>query len=106
MIGTTLIVIIALIACVWIFAEVQKLKHKIWAIFLIGLIVFTYVSFAVVLKDKNIDYTSPSGLIQAGGAYLSWLGSMFGNLRMMTSHAIKLDWSPSGDEIQNNAEEK
>jgi glucan phosphoethanolaminetransferase (alkaline phosphatase superfamily) len=106
MIGAALIIIIALIALVWVLAEVQKLKHKIWAFFLIILIVFAYISFALVLKDQDVDYTSPSGLIQAGKVYFSWLGSMFGNFKTMTSHAIKLDWQPPEDEVKNTVEEK
>ena len=106
MIGSALIIILALIALVWVLAEMQKLKHKLWAIVLIGLIVFAYISFALVLKDQDVDYTSPSGILQASKVYFSWLGGMLGNFKTMTSYAIGLDWTPPEENIPNVVEEK
>lgn len=94
MIGTSLIIIIALVALIWALSEFQKIKHKLWAVILIGLLLFAYLSFVIVLKDKDIDYKSPTGLIQASKVYFSWLGSVLGNFRVITSHAINLDWQP------------
>ena len=97
MVGTSLIILLAIAAVIWVLAEFQKIKHKIWAVILIALIVFGYLSFTIVLRDQNIDYTSPSGIIHAGRVYFSWLGSLFGNVKTMTSHAINLDWSAPED---------
>lgn len=94
MVSTALIVVIGLIVCVWVLIEVQRLKHKIFAIILIALILFGYFSFTLVLNKENIDYTSFSGLMHAGKVYFSWLGGIFSNFKTMTSHAISLDWYP------------
>ncbi len=91
-IGVTLFVIGVLVAAIWIIIEVKRLRHKMFAIFLIALILFTYFSFYFVLKDKDIDYTSVSGMITAGKLYFSWFGSMFGNFKSITTHTIKLEW--------------
>lgn len=97
MIGISLIIILAIVAGIWVLSEVQKLKHKLWAIFLIGLIVFAYLSFTLVLREQNIDYKSPTGIIAAGKVYFSWLGSLLVNVKTMTIHAINLDWTPPED---------
>ena len=98
MIGTSLIVILALVAVIWFIAEFQKIKHKIWAVVLIVLLVFGYLSFTIVLRDQNIDYTSPAGLMQAGKVYFVWMGSLITNIKAMTMHAINLDWSSPDEE--------
>ncbi len=82
----------ALVASIWIVIELKRFKHKIFAIFLICLILGTYLSFAVVFKNHEIDYKSPTGLMTAGKLYLSWLGSIFINFKSITTNAIDMDW--------------
>jgi hypothetical protein len=91
-IGTTLIVIAVLVVAIWVIIEVKRFKHKIFALFLIALILFTYISFASVIKGKDLNFKSVDGLKEAGGLYLSWLGSIFGNMKMLTVNAINMDW--------------
>jgi hypothetical protein len=93
-IGTTLLIVGILIIGIWIIIEFKRFKHKLLAVFLIMLIIFTYVSFLVTLKGQDIDFKSIDGLKQAGTLYFSWLGSVFGNVKAITSNAIKMDWSP------------
>lgn len=92
-ISTTLIVISVLSILIWVFIEIQRLKHKLFAIALIGMIVLGYVSFAFVLKGQDINYKSVEGLTQASKIYFSWLGAVLGNFKIITSNAIKMDWS-------------
>ena len=87
-----LIILSVLILGIWIFTELKRMRHKLWALLLIVLILFGYISFTVVLKDKNIDYHSFSGLMRAGKIYLIWIGSIFGNLKTIVGNAINMDW--------------
>ncbi|MEK6926730.1 MAG: hypothetical protein AABW50_05635 [Nanoarchaeota archaeon] len=91
-IGATLFIVIALIILIWVFIEIKRFRHKFFAVFLVILILFTYLSFTLVLKGKNVDWKSPSGMVEASKLYFSWLGSLFGNAKSITSHAISLDW--------------
>jgi len=91
-VGVTLLVVAVLIIAIWIIIEVKRFRHKIFAIFLIFLILFTYFSFTAVLKDKDINFKSAAGFKEAGTLYVSWLGSIFGNLKSITTHTIDLDW--------------
>ena len=91
-IGVTLLVIAVLLIAIWVIFEVKRFRHKLFAIFLIVLILFTYLSFTAVLKGEDLDIKTVSGLKEAGSLYVSWLGSIFGNLRSITTHAVDMDW--------------
>ena len=91
-IGVTLLIIAVLIVSIWVIIEIKRLKHKLFAIFLIALILFGYVSFAFVMKGHDLDLKSVPGLIDASKIYMSWLGSAFANMKSVTSYAVKKDW--------------
>jgi len=90
--GVTLFVIAGAIIAIWVIIEVKRLKHKLFAIFLIGLILFLYASVTFTLKGHEIDYSSTSGIMEANKIYFSWLGSAFTNLKSITTNAVKMDW--------------
>ncbi len=90
--GITLFIVAVLIIVIWVLIEIKRLRHKIFAMFLIFLILFTYVSFTVVIKDKQVDFGNLQGWMEAGKLYLSWLGSLFVNFKTLTTSAIKMDW--------------
>ncbi len=92
-IGVTLLVVAVLIIAIWVVIEIKRFRHKLFAIFLIVLILFTYFSFTTVLKGKDIDFKTATGIKEAGSLYISWLGSIFGNLKAITIHAIDMDWN-------------
>ncbi len=91
-IGVTLFIVGVLIAVIWILIEMKRLRHKTFAIFLIVLILFTYFSFSYVAKKNDVQLSSISGLMSGGKLYLSWLGSLFGNVKSITGYATDLDW--------------
>lgn len=91
-IGLTLIFLIVIIIGIWLIIEVKRLKHKVFAIFLILLILFSYLSFAVVIKGKDIDLKTVGGWKTATKLYYSWLVNAFHNVKAVTSYASKQDW--------------
>jgi len=91
-IGTTFFIVAALIIAVWVLIEIKRFKHKIFAIFLILLILFTYLSFSYALSGHDINLKTISGISEAGNLYFVWLGSMFSNLKTITAKAIDMDW--------------
>lgn len=93
MIGVTIFIVALLIIAVWVIIEVKRMRHKMFAIFLVVLILFSYFSVSFVFKGKDIDYTSISGVSDAAKIYLSWLGSAFKNLKTITSEAINMEWA-------------
>ena len=94
-IGVTLFVVAILVVLVWVTIEIKRMKHKIFAIVLIGLILMAYFSLAVVFRGEEVDLASVSGLVSAGKLYFTFLGSVFSNLVALTSNAIKMDWMDS-----------
>jgi len=92
-IGVTSFVVAVLIAAVWLILGFKRFRHKFFTIFLIALILFTFISFSMVIKNKGVDLKTVSGMMQAGKLYFSWLGSVFGNFKTITADAIRMDWS-------------
>ncbi len=103
--GITLIVVCALILLVWATSEFRKFKHKFWAILLITLIVFAYISFSFTIRNEDIDFTSISGVMKAGQIYFSWMGGLFTNLKRITSNAINMDWDVDSSLNSSESEE-
>jgi uncharacterized membrane protein len=91
-IGMALLITLILVVAVWVIIEIKRMKHKIFAIVLIIAILFVYLSVVYVFKGHDIDLGSISGMVDASKLYLSWLGGVFGNMKSITTNAIKLDW--------------
>ena len=92
MIGTALFVIAVLIIGIWVVVEIKRMRHKIFAIFLIAVILFLYFSITTVFKEKQVDLTSVSGISDAVKVYFSWLGGAFSNLKSLTANVINMNW--------------
>jgi predicted Kef-type K+ transport protein len=87
-----LIGVVLIIVAIWVFLELKRFRHRLLAVFLIALILFTYFSFTYVFANKPLNLSSMDGIKQAGVVYYSWLSSVFTNLVSITTNAIKLNW--------------
>lgn len=74
---------------------IKKIHHKITGIIIIILGLFLYFTFLFAFKDSNINLTSFAGFIKALQIYFNWLGTLIDNIRTITAHAIRLEWSPN-----------
>jgi len=90
--GTTLIIIALVFIVVWVLLEIKRFKHKIFLISFVVLIVFLYIGVIVVLQDKQVDLKSISGIMGFTKIYFSWLGSILGNLKLITSNVVQMNW--------------
>ena len=90
--NTTFFIVAIAVILIWVVIEVKRLKHKLMAIFLIGLVIFTYVTFTVSLRNQDVDLKTLPGVIKAGRLYWSWLGTLFTNTKSITAYASKQDW--------------
>jgi len=106
MLSTGVIIVSVLILGIWVLVEVKRMRHKFFAIFLIGLILFTYISFSVTMKNNNVDLKSVEGLSKATKLYFLWLGSAFGNIKSITANAVQMDWSQAQVSNQTNSTQK
>ena len=104
-IGVTVVIIAVVVALIWILIELQRFKHKLFAIFLIALIIFSYLGFILAVKGQDVDLKSVDGLKEAGGLYFAWLGTIFGNFKDITTQAIKMDWKSDSDKMNEKKED-
>jgi glucan phosphoethanolaminetransferase (alkaline phosphatase superfamily) len=102
MLSVGVVIVLLLVLGIWILIEIRKMKHKLFAIFLIALILFAYVTFSMTIKDKDVDLKTVDGLAKATKIYFSWLGSAFLNLKSLTTNAIKMNWTGENKDIQKN----
>ena len=93
MVSSVLILVVVLIAVIWLFIEFKRFRHKMLAVFLIVLILFTYISFSSVIKGKNIDLKTFEGIKEAGHLYVLWLGNAFKNVKVVTSNVVNMNWN-------------
>ena len=100
--STTVFVVALLIIAIWIIIEIRRFRHKIFAIFLIILILFLYTSVFSVFNGKDINLSMVSGIVDAGKVYFSWIGSIFGDLKTITSNVLNLNWSQNFTTTNNN----
>jgi hypothetical protein len=91
--GVALFVVIVAVVLIYLFVELKRARHKFFAIFMILLIVFAYVSFVYFFKGRNVDFKTVPGVIGATKLYFSWLFSVFQNLKGVTSYAVKMNWA-------------
>jgi hypothetical protein len=98
MVNPILVLVVVLIIAIWLIIEFKRFRHKILAVFLILLIVFTYVSFSSVIKGKDLDLKTFDGMKQAGQLYFVWLGNAFKNVKVVTSNVISMDWKGNGSD--------
>ncbi len=79
--------------------NLKAFKHKIFATAIVCLILFIYLSSSYVLADKNINLATISGLEEATSVYLTWLIDAFGNVKSITTNAVKMDWGIDNETI-------
>jgi len=101
-IGFTLFIILVLIIGIWVIIEVKRMKHKLFAIFLIGLILLLYISSSFVFRGHDVKWNTIPGVVEGANLYFSWLGSVFINLKSITGYAVDMDWKTYG----NNSDDK
>ena len=90
--GVTFLIIVALIIGIWLLFGFKRFKHKLLAVFLIALVLFSFFSFNMVFKGKEISINNMSDLGKIFKIYFSWLGNIFGNMKTITGQAVKMDW--------------
>ena len=98
-IGVMFFIIAISVVAIWLIIEFKRLKHKLLAIFLIGLIVFTYISFTVSVKKHDVDLKTVEGLLEGGKIYFAWLSTLFKNTKSITSYASKQDWKEYDEKV-------
>ena len=86
------VLIILVLITIWVFYGLKELKHKSGTFLLIALILFLSFSLYFVFKGKDLTVTNFSDLGRLGNLYVSWLGTVFDNIKTVTAEAIKMNW--------------
>lgn len=87
------LVIGVLIVIALAFAKMRHVKHRTFAIFVVILLVFLYLSVSSVMKESTANLKSFTGWVSVGKTYFSWLANAGVNVKNVVGHAIKMDWA-------------
>lgn len=85
-------IIIALLVVGLLLAKARHLKHKFWAVLIVLLLLFFYLTLPRVIEGKNIDVKTFDGMVMTGRLYFTWLQHSFVNVKDVTGYAVKMDW--------------
>jgi len=86
------ILIAILLVLIFIIVRFKELKHRIFIIFIIVLILFGILSIGAIYTKNEVDLTSFEGLVAATKLYTSWLKTVYINVAQLTGQAVKQDW--------------
>jgi len=86
------IIIAILVILAFVFLRIRHVKHKIFLIVIIFALLFFYTTGSQILSEQDVDWKSVSGVEQGLRVYFTWVGGAFGNLKVLTTNAIKMDW--------------
>jgi len=86
------IVIIALVIIAFFFLRMRHIKHKVFLIIAIFVLLFIYVTGSQLLSDQDVNWKSASDVGQVIKIYFSWLGSVTDNFKNIATNTIKMDW--------------
>jgi hypothetical protein len=70
----------------------KKLKHEIFAVFLIAVLLIGVFSFFMAFKGRDISVKSIPDLEKAVKIYFSWFGNAVHNVKIITAQVVKMNW--------------
>lgn len=86
------IIIAALVVLAFFFLRVKHIRHKVYLVAVILIILFIYITASRVLSEQEIDWKSASDVGKGVKLYFSWLGSVADNFKTIAGKVIKMDW--------------
>ena len=61
-------------------------------IILVLIFLFFYITASKVLAGQNLSWRSFSDVEKGIKMYFSWIGSVAGNFKSLTGHAVNMNW--------------
>lgn len=86
------IIIAALVILAFVFLRMSHVKHKVYLMILLFVLLFVYVTGSRIFDEHDLDLKSVEGVGQVLKVYFSWLGSVKDNFKDVAANVIKIDW--------------
>ena len=84
--------IIALFIVGVLVVKARHVKHRFFAILLVLLVLFFYLTVPRVIQGHDVDLKTFDGIILTVRLYFAWLVHAFGNFQELTGKAVGMDW--------------
>lgn len=94
--------IIAVIVIVFVFMKVASKKQEIAVklAFVIFMILILTIGYVFVKTDPQLN--EPVGIVGFGKTYFLWIGSIFTNLKILSTNAVNLEWEADNETSGNS----
>src|SRR3989338_5472875 len=99
MVGQTWMLIALIIVIVIVVLKVVNKKQSAAVKVTIFLFIFLMATVGFVIVTKEVDLTTPDGILYAGKVYFNCLGNILKNIGQVTSYAFKQDWAINATNI-------
>ena len=98
------LIIAVLLVLAMIVIKINPLRHKLFIIFVISLVLFLYLTLIMVNNRHDLDFRSTQGIIHSIKVYTGWLSNSFNNMLAITGHAGKMDWTNANTSVFNKSQ--
>ena len=92
--------LIFFVAMKMIFMRLKFFNHRFSLMLTFLIILFLIVGFLIAIAGNNIDLTTKEGVKSGFKLYFTWLGNSMDNIKVITSNAIKMDWSANNTSFE------
>ncbi|MDP1729294.1 MAG: hypothetical protein Q8L27_03775 [archaeon] len=92
MIWAIVLIFIVVLVVISKLVHFNAMRHKILIIAIVFFIFIFVITFLNVVNSSSVNLKTASGLFQAGKVYFSWMGHLFGNVKVLTGNAVRMDW--------------
>jgi len=97
------LLIIIVVGLLFFLVKAKYIKHKIYLLLGLVLVLFFYISVSAAISGHALDLNSISGIETAGKIYFSWLGNAFGNFKSLAGSAVNMDWQVENASLLNSS---
>lgn len=92
-----------ILVAVVIFIKLSHFRHRFFAVIIVILALFLFVSVTYVASKNSLDFSTYDGLMRSLKIYGGWLVNLFSNFRGLTGSAIKMDWTSNDAGFLNSS---
>ncbi|MFA5020111.1 MAG: hypothetical protein WC533_03350 [Candidatus Pacearchaeota archaeon] len=87
------IIAILLFVAIFVFVELKYLRHKFKWVLLLTLLLIVIITFMMSISGQDVNLKTGDGVKLAFKLYGAWIKQSFANMKVLTAHAIKLNWA-------------
>ncbi len=86
-----------IIAIVFVVMKIASKKQEIMVKLVLVIFMILMMTFGYVYVKADAPLNSFDGFVDFGKYYFSWFGSVFENIKILTTNAVNLEWEAENE---------